>query len=86
MVIGLEQLLQKEGAMSKFRVSNLTKRQLTEAMEKANLTRTQRKIVEESNREELNDIGIMAKLHLSNRRYYAEKRIALKKISDVSTE
>lgn len=72
--------------MSKFRVSNLTKRQLTEAMEKANLTRTQRRIVEELNREELNDIGIMTKLHLSNRRYYAEKRIALKKISDVLTE
>ena len=69
--------------MTKFRVSDLTKRQLTEAMEAANLTRTQKRIVEELNREELNDIGIMSKLHLTNRRYYVEKRIALKKIAEV---
>lgn len=72
--------------MSKFRVSNLTKRQLTEAMEEANLTRTQRRIVDELNREELKDVGIMRKLHLSNSRYYAEKRIALRKIEEVLRE
>lgn len=55
-------------------------------MEAANLTRTQKRIVEELNREELNDIGIMTKLHLTNRRYYVEKRIALKKIAEVLRE
>lgn len=56
---------------------------MTHALTEGNLTPLQRKIVEELNAEELNDIGIMHKLHLGQCKYYAEKRLALKKISDV---
>ena len=70
----------------KFRVSNLRKSQLMAAVEEANLTTIQRKIVMELNSEELNDLGIMYKLHLGHEKYYAEKRIALKKIQDAFAE
>ena len=66
----------------KFRISNLSKSQLTAAIDEANLTTLQRKIVMELNSEELNDLGIMYKYHLGKEKYYAEKRIALKKIQD----
>ena len=52
------------------------------AIEEANLTTIQRKIVLELNAEELNDLGIMYKHHIGHEKYYTEKRIALKKIQD----
>ena len=55
---------------------------MTAAVEEANLTTLQRKIVMELNTEELNDLGIMYKYHLGHEKYYAEKRVALKKIQD----
>ncbi len=70
----------------KFRVSNLRKSQLMSAVEEANLTTIQRKIVMELNSEELNDLGIMYKYNLGKEKYYAEKRIALKKIQDALVE
>lgn len=66
----------------KFRISNLSRSQLAAAVEEANLTTLQRKIVMELNSEELNDLGIMYKYHLGHEKYYAEKRVALKKIQD----
>lgn len=67
----------------KFRVSNLTKRELERVIEQANLTDTQTKIVLELNREQRDDLGIMILLNLPRTKYYAEKRIALKKIVNV---
>lgn len=67
----------------KFRVSNLTKRELEQAIELANLTETQLKIILELNREKLGDTGIMSLLSLGKSKYYAEKRIALKKLIHV---
>ena len=46
------------------------------------MTALQSRIVCELNLEDLNDIGIMHKLHLSQAKYYAEKRVALRKIQD----
>ena len=66
----------------KFRLSNLRKSQLLAAIEEANLTTIQRKIVLELNAEELNDLGIMYKYRIGHEKYYAEKKIALKKIQD----
>lgn len=66
--------------MSRFRVSNLTKRELETAIEGANLTAIQLKIILELNREEKNDVGIMMDLCLSNNKYYAEKKTALCKL------
>lgn len=64
----------------KFRVSNLTKKELERAIELANLTETQIQIVLELNKEKRNDEGIMLFLNLTRSRYYAEKRIAIKKL------
>lgn len=64
----------------KFRVSNLTKKELERAIELANLTETQIQIVLELNKEKRNDEGIMLFLKLTRGRYYAEKRIAIKKL------
>lgn len=50
------------------------------------MTTLQCKIIAELNREELNDIGIMQKLHVSHSKYYAEKRIAINKIKKVLGE
>ena len=66
--------------MSRFRVSNLTKKELEAAIEGANLTEIQLKIILELNREEKNDMGIMMDLCLSNNKYYAEKKTALCKL------
>lgn len=55
-------------------------------MVEANLTTLQSKIVLELNAEELNDVGIMQKLHVSHSKYYAEKRIAINKIKKVLGE
>lgn len=66
----------------KFRVSNLPKSVLTAAIDEANLTTLQKKIVAELNSEELNDLGIMYKFNIGHEKYYAEKRIAIKKIQD----
>ena len=70
----------------KYRISNLRKSQLLAAIEEANLTTIQRKIVMELNAEELNDLGIMYKYRIGHEKYYAEKRIALKKIQDALAE
>lgn len=64
----------------KFRVSSLSKSELIAAMDEANLTPLQNKIVLALNREDKTDTGIMLDLHLSRNRYYAEKRIALSKM------
>ena len=64
----------------KFRVSNLTKKELERAINEANLTATQLQIIIELNKEERDDSGIMAMLSLGKSKYYAEKRIALKKL------
>lgn len=66
--------------MSRFRVSNLTKRELETAIEGANLTPLQLKIIMELNREEKNDVGIMMELCVSHNRYYSEKKTALCKL------
>ena len=66
--------------MPKFRVSNLTKRELEKVISEANLTPLQTKIVLELNREERNDAGIMLDLCLSRGAYYREKKAALSKI------
>ena len=57
----------------KFRVSNLPKSVLTAAIDEANLTTLQKKIVAELNSEELNDLGIMYKFNIGHEKYYAEK-------------
>ena len=64
----------------KFRVSNLTKKELEAAIEGANLTALQLEIVLALNCEEKNDVGIMMDLCLPNNRYYAEKKTALCKL------
>lgn len=66
--------------MSKFRVSNLTKRELETVISEANLTPLQTRIVLELNREERNDEGIMMVLCVCRETYYREKKAALSKI------
>lgn len=66
--------------MRKFRISSLMKSELDAAMEEANLTTLQHNIIVLLNKEELADDGIMQKLHVSRNKYYAEKRIAVRKI------
>lgn len=66
--------------MSKFRVSNLTKRELETAISEANLTALQTRIVLALNREELTDEGIMLDLRVCRETYYREKKAALSKM------
>lgn len=72
--------------MHRFRVSNLTKKELERAIDLANLTPLQLRIIMELNREERDDIGIMYLLKISKSKYYAEKRIALRKLITATLE